>query len=856
MTRFVRRLRYWLQPGKMDSELAEELDFHRAMLAGSGQAPAVMGNTTLAREDARRVWIWPWLESFGQDIRYALRTMRRDPGFTLVALLALGSAIGLNTSLFTIFNAVALRPWPVADPSRVVRVHRFTREGGGDFGIAEARYFAQYSRAFSGLISMRNGERVQLGDTRLELTYVSGGYFHVLGVQMERGRGFLDQEDRTGAPGAVAVISHDLWENRFGGDPQIVGRVIRLDDIPFTVVGVAPAEFTGTNPLRNDVWTTLAAKKLLRPNDPSVEHWLTAANYCCTSLAGRLAPGITRAQAENELEMLAERFRTANGLGGERARIAVAGTAWIDTPRKKAQAVASIVTLFLAVTLVLLLACANVGNLLLARAAARRREISVRLSLGGSRSRLIRQLLVESMLLAFGAAAFGLAMALVVPAAVIRRLAEDQNFHVAPDRSVLLYTMAVAVLSCLAFGLAPALHGTRAGIAAVLKAGEGAEGARFRRIPLRSLLLAVQVAISVILLANAGLLVRGMQRAQTLNPGFDVAHVTVVSIELPATEYSGPRAKELTRALEAQLESSPGLPACGLALNPPLSNSNWSTSFRARSGSQKGIIYMNEISGRYADAVGMRLVAGRNFVPDDSSRDVLAINEAAARRWWPGENPLGKMVLANERMRQIVGVVSDTYTNDLSSVEAVIYFPITGSLGVPFVLVHDSSAASLERVATVVKQLEPRAQVRSEPLQAGFRRRLQPAVYGSEVAGMLGLLALAITAVGMFGVFSYVVGQRTREIGVRMALGATPRQIVRLMLASSAGAFAGGVVCGIAGAAGISALLAHGIPGIRPADPIAYLGVLLLLAAAGAVASIVPSRRATRVDPVRALRWE
>jgi len=858
MIRLLRRLRYWLDRGKMDAELAEEMEFHRAMLAHDGGARAAMGNITRAREDARGIWIRPWLESLWQDAAYAVRTMRRERGLTITALLALGSAIGLNTSLFSIFNAIALRPWPVHDPSRVVVAHRFGREGGGDFGIAEYRYLAQHSYAFSGLVAMRNGERVEVGDSLQQLTYVSGNYFRVLGVGMERGRGFLDQEDLTGAPLAVAVISHDLWENRFGADPQIVGRSIRLDDIPFTVVGVTPVDFTGTNPLRNDIWTPLPAKKLLRPNDPSVQGWLTAPDYCCTPMAGRLAPGVTRVQAQAELAILLDQFRTHNRMDRQRPQIVVAGTSWIETPRKKRQVVPTILTLFSAVTLVLLLACANVGNLLLARASARRQEIAVRLSLGGSRFRLIRQLLVESMLLALAAATLGLAMALVVPSAVIHRLAEDQTFQTSLDLNVLIYTSGVAILSCLAFGLAPALHGTGGGISAALKAGAAGAGAPLKRYPLRSVLLSVQVAISVILLTSAGLLVRAMQRAQALNPGFDVQNVTAVSIELPASQYTGPRTQELTRDLLAQLDQSRELPASALTLNPPLSNSNYSTSFQLtdQPGSPLLHIFSNEISGGYVAALGMRLLAGRNFVAEDASRDVVMINEAAEKRWWPGENPLGRTILANDKMRQIVGVISDTYTNDLSSIEAVIYLPITGHWGAPFVLVHDRGAAALDRIAAIVKRIEPRAQTHAEPLATSFSRKLQPSIYGSELAGLLGLLALAIASVGMSGVFAYVVGQRTREIGVRMALGAPPAQIVRLVLGSSVRALAFGLGCGMAGAAGISALLANALPGIHPLDPLAYANVVLLLSGAVALASAIPARRAIRVDPVRALRWE
>lgn len=852
MTKLFRRIRYWLESGRRNAELAEEMEFHRAMLARDGAGPTAMGNPTLAREDARAVWIWPWLESLRQDLAYGLRTMRREPGFTITALLALGSAIGINTGLFTIFNAFALRPWPVRDPGSVVVAGRFGRGGGSDFGIAEYRYLAEHAQSFSGLIAMRNGQRVKVADAPLQLTYVSGNYFRVLGVEMQRGRGFLEDEDRTGAPQAVAVISDDVWRNRFGAAPAMIGRTIRLDEIPFTVVGVTSGDFTGTNSLRNDLWIPLSARKLLQPNDPSVEAWLTSPSFCCSPMAGRLAPGATRERAAAELTTLTAQFRAANGMEAGTARIVLSGTAWITSPRKKRQIIPMLAVMFLAVTLVLLLACANVGNLLLARAAARRREIAVRLSLGGSRFRLVRQLLVESLLLGLAAGALGLAVAFVAPQAVVHRLDPEQAAHISPDLNVLCYTIATAVLSAIAFGLAPALHGTRGGIALALKSDAGLGRVR---LPLRSILLAVQVAVSVILLINAGLLVRGLQRAQTIDPGFDVAHATVLSIDLPASEYTGPRTQALTRDLVAALDRNPDLPACGLALNPPLSNSTYSTSFQPV-GASMGNIFSNEISPGFIGALGMRLSAGRNFVPEDGGRNVILINEAAARRWWPGESPVGKMAFSNGQMRQIVGVISNTYTNDLSSIEATIYFPVTGRWGAPFVLVRDRQPATLDRVGALVKQIEPRAQVHAEPLAASFQRKLEPSIYGSEFAGFLGLLALAIASIGMSGVFAYVVGQRTREIGVRMALGAPPMRIVGLVLTGSLRALAFGLLAGSAGAAGISALLAHALPGIQPLDPLAYTNVVLLLGAAVALASAVPARRATRVDPVRALRWE
>src|SRR5215475_576465 len=308
MIKLIRRIRFWLSRSRRAAELSEEIEFHRDMLAANGTTPAALGNTTLAREDARAVWIWPWLESLCQDAAYGVRAMRREPAFTATALLALGSAIGVNTSLFSIFNAFALKPWTVRDPARIVTVSLFDRNGGRDFGIAEYRYLAAHAQTLSGLVAMRNGEQVKLDDRPLQLTYVSSNYFRVLGVDLERGRGFLDEEDRAGDPQAVVVISHNLWQNSLSADPLIVGRTIRLDDVPFTVVGVAPADFTGTNPLRNDLWAPLPARALLRPSDSGVKPWLTHPEICCTPIAGRLAPGVSRARAAAELAVLIEQF--------------------------------------------------------------------------------------------------------------------------------------------------------------------------------------------------------------------------------------------------------------------------------------------------------------------------------------------------------------------------------------------------------------------------------------------------------------------------------------------------------------------------------------------------------------------
>jgi predicted permease len=847
MGKFLRRVRYFLGRDRMAADLEAEMAFHRAMLERDGAGPAVMGNVTLAREDARAVWIWPWLESFWQDARYGLRTLRAQAVFTLVALGALGCAIGINTSLFTFFNAMALRPWPVRDPGRVVSIFRVMRMGVAGYGNAEADYLAAHSRSMSGVIAIDNREDAKSAGRNLHLTYVSANYFQVLGVEPVIGRGFLEAEDRPAAAEPVAIISDALWRNQFAADRSYPLH-ITLDEVPFTVVGVLPPEFTGTSPLRNDVWVPRSARKLLRPHDPSVDEYLNSAKICCVSVAGRLAPGVTRRQAETEVALLIDRLHAGNGME-QGTHALVTGTAWLDMPNKKGKATGGLLMLFLGVTLVLLLACANVGNLLLARAAARHQEIAIRLSLGGSRVRVVRQLLVESSLLAAAAAALGLAIAYILPTVLMARLGTDLNFHVTPDRTVLLYTAVIAVVSCLTFGLAPALHGTRGQIAAAIRAARPAAP----HLPLRSVLLAVQVAISVLLLGGAGMMVRGLERAARIDPGFDYARASAVRIGLPAAQYAGERTKAFAALLVAQLDRAAGLPLCGIASDVPLGNSRTGTAVIPSPGGEQQHVIYHEVSGGYFEALGIPIVAGRNFTAEDAGRPVALLNQTAARRFWPGENPVGKTLASNGRT--VVGVVKDAYTTDLNAIEPTLYQPISGR-GVPVLVVRDPSPGALGRIEATVKQLEPRAELTFEPLSANFRQQIQPSIYGAAVAGFLGLLAMLLASVGMAGVFAYAVNQRKREIGVRMALGARPAQVIRLVLASSVRALVAGALTGFAGAAALSALLVRTLPGVNPSDPMAYAGVLAILAAAVALASAIPARRAAHIDPVRALRWE
>ncbi len=875
--RLLRRLYYLARLRHIETEVAEEIEFHRARQQdelergglsseeASATARRIMGNVTSAREGVRATWLFPWLEGVLQDITYAIRSLRAHPGFTLVAVGALAAGIGLNTSLFTVFRAAALEPWAVPDPGRVVNVYGLPVHapegvrGGVGFSIAEARFLNAESRTFSGIIAMRQSA-VHFGQETaghpVNALIVTGNYFRVLGVEMERGRGFVAQEDRADAPEPVTVLSYFAWQNRFGGDQEIIGKQIRLDNVPFTVIGVASRDFGGTASLRTGVWIPLAALRLLRPLDASVSDFLNKPDYCCSAVAGRLRAGVSRQQARAELDLLCRRFAALSSPGRsslEQRAILLTGTAQLSHPETKSTVITGFTLMFVGVILMLLLVCANVGNLLLARAAARQVEIATRLSLGASRARVIRQLLTESMVLAGAACAISIAIACVLPPFILGHMIQDAlNIRLQPDFSVLGFSIALSMLACVAFGLAPALHASNMNIAAAMK-----EQAFGSRLSSRSALLAIQVAFSAILLVSASLLVRGIQHAQTLNPGFPVERITVVSFDLPANSYTRSRIQTLVADLDHALGEPRGSKTYGLARTAPFANGHWFTSFRlpGEDENHQKLIEDQEATAGYFRVLGIPIVAGRNLESSDAARRAILINETMARRYFPDAAAIGKTIIVGKEAREIVGVVKNAYTTSLDSVDPLMYEPVSGR-EMPQLLVRDSVPAFIQRVEGTARRLDPRIQIRTEPLTTQLSRYLAPARTGAALASVLGFLALAFASVGMFGVFAYIVRQRTREIGIRMALGAKPNQILALVFDASSRSVFIGLAIGLAISAATSRLMHKFRYGLSGLDPLPYVSVCLILCIAAIAATWVPAHRAIRIDPVRALRYE
>lgn len=853
---FIRRLVARLRNRRFDSDLAEELQFHEEMkrreLEAQGvaadesaaRAKKALGNVTLMREESRGVWIAPWAESVAQDVRYAVRSLLRQPTYSLTAGLVLVFAIGLNTSLFSVFKAIVLAPWPVKDPDSVVVVRVFARETGRvgpPLTAAEAAFVRTNVRSLSGLVVHSfPGNRTFLGDSvrdgaSLPIVWASANVFDVLGVRMQLGGGFVQDDDRPGHARAAVVLSDRAWHIHFAADPAIVGRSIRIAARPFTVVGVAEPGFDGLG-REVDLWMPLSAMASMKQEQS-------------TGMTGRLADGVDVRAAREELQLLHDRFAASQGRPP--GRIDVVRTTALVVNRN---GMALMGLMAAAVLLVLVLACSNVGNLQLARSLARRREIATRLSIGASRARVIRQLLTEGFVLAGLAAALAIGVAALLPEALLRLAGEDVPAYLqrrlAPDAQVLAFSLIVATLACLFFALAPAFRATRG----TIPMGAIDRGStRATRLPLRTVFLATQVAVCTVLLFAAGLLTRAVNHAMSFDPGFAVEGVHIAALSLPSEDYNRAQQSAFVRQVYDELERDyPG----GIAIASPTPlQIRLGMTIRVPHEKEDRFVMTTAVSPSYFDVLRITVLQGLVF--DRKSTTEAVVNEAAAAELWPGRNPLGQVVNDVERdgtVRRtltVVGVVRNAYLTRLDEIEPMIFTPATTGQ-----LIARGDAETVGRIRTTALGINPAATVRTFPVTDNFRKRLEESQMGANLAWGIGLLGLTLAAVGVFGVFAYAAEERRREIGLRLALGATRSQIVRMLVGTSGRAIMFGLGAGVLGSFASGPVLGQYLYGLNPLDPQAYGLVGVLLIVAGAVATLVPARRALGVDPAVTLREE
>ena len=806
---------------------------------------------------------------FLQDLRYGVRTLTRTPGFTVIAVGVLALGIGANALVFSLANTVFLRPLPAADPGTVVRVYsnRFSN-------TSRATYLALRDRnsTLAGLASfeMRSfGLRID-GDVEPAFgELVAGNYFPLLGLTPTRGRLLGETDDRAGAP-PVVVLSDAFWKNRLGQSNDVVGRTIVLNGTAFSVVGVAPERFAGLmRPLTADLWVPSAADALLRPMLEQAERQTRS-----SPLIGRLKPGVDLAQAQADLDTIGRQLRQD---AGEPAREQAAVTVYPATalhPEFNQPLTVMLGGLMAVMALVLGIVCVNVANLVLARAAGRGPELAIRQSLGAPRRRLIRQLLTENGILAAAGVLGGLAIAFWGTQA-LTAVNLPTPFPIAIDVSldwrVFLFTALIGAGATLGFGAAPAFAATRVDLAEAVK---GQRSGRARDSRLRSTFLIAQVAMSVLLLVVAGLFIRSAKNATSIDPGFDPTNVVVGSLDLETRGYSPARGQEFLRTLHDRLNGAGGLASATLVDIVPVTLSNQTIDLLYESDpepargerSPRPRAYSNNVGPGHFRTLRIGLLAGRDFSPADSATAprVTVVNETFARQFWPGESAVGRRLRPRgetdpERVIEVVGVVRDSkYVTVGEENRPFVYLPLSQSYTPRVTVIARSNTTTAEAVAVIRSELraldEGLALFAVSTMSDATSVSLLPAQVGGMMLATLGGLALILAALGIYGVLSFLVRQRTREIGVRVAIGASPRAVVALIVGQACRWTLIGGAAGILLSLGVTRLLAGVLYGVSPTDPATYGAVALLLSTVAALAGWLVAMRATRVDPLIALR--
>ncbi len=809
------------------------------------------------------------MQTLLQDLRYAVRTLGKSPGFTFVAVVTLALGIGANTAIFSVVNALMLRPMPgIAAPERLVWVTSLRRGRVGRVTYPDAMDYRDHAGVFSGLAAV---ERIPVHlstankTDRIEAQIASGDYFSVLGIIPASGRVFTSDDDRARRP--VAVISAAYAEGRFGSAAAAIGVPVSLNGRAFTIVGVAPASFHGLDiDAQPDVY--LPAETWLADGDSDHAAWLTSRTRSHFRAIARLKPEVTLRQAAAAVASIAAgdaMSRAADGRDSSASVEALMG--WVR-PGNLNQMLPVAAVGLIATGLVLLIAAANVANLLLGRAARRRREMSIRLAIGATRGRIVRQLLTESLLLSGLGAAAGVLLSSWMLELLLSRLDVPAVIQPAVDLRVLLYATAAALATGVLFGLAPALSAARPDVLSTLKGGSRTSAAGSGR--LQASLVVAQVALSLVLLAAGGLFLLSLDKAVTVPVGFDrsaAPDIVTISFDAATQGYSPERAARFREALLARARALPGARGAALTELLPLGNRTIEDSFAPEAAPErKQDIALGNISPGYFATLGIPLLAGRDFSPDDraGAPGVVIVNETLARRFWPGVSPLGRRIAQSDKpseVFEVVGVAKDGKYALLTEPEiAFAYFALAqGTRFTETVLLARgepgvSLAAPLRAAA---RDLDPTLPLfHAQTLAEGLSRNMADRRQGTVLVAAFAALALALAAIGLYGVIAFAVGERRREIGVRMALGASRRDVVGLFVGRGARLAGVGVAIGLVLAVAVTRALSSFLFGVTPMDFTTLGGVCLLLLAVAVVASGFPARRAAAIDPAIALRDE
>jgi predicted permease len=865
--RWFQRLTALVRANRLQRDLDDELLFHieartrdnvaRGMTADEARLAALrqFGNRTLMVERMRDADVNRWIDAGLRNVRYAARVLRRTPGFTAVVVLSMALGIGANTAVFSLLNAVVLKTLPVKNPEELVILEARINGPGGDRTAydwhRDLRNFQTNAGQYLELFTTSETSAVTTLDDRVEqvsVGMVTGNYYSVLGVQPFLGR-LLDREDNSDKdPHLVAVLDYDFWRRRFGGDIAITSRQIVLNGVSFSIVGVTPRGFVGTS-LHPPAGVTIPVRTESRLDD----------GESFRTIGGRLRPGVSRQQAASVLTSL---FQAAEH---HRNHVIVLQDNSRGEYRDRERFEKPLYVLMGAVVLVLFIASANVASLLLARGAARRREISIRLAMGASRGSIASQLLTESVLIALLGGAVGIALASSAAGTLVAMLDPGNALplDIRPDARILTFTTCTAVLTGLLFGLFPAFQAGRSELNPALKESTGIVGRRPRLVARRALVVA-QVALSLVLLSGAALFTRSLANLRTLDSGYDRRGVLLAMFESDH-RYSKDRHHQIHNELLERVRAIPGVESAGVASTPVLSAGEYSMTLGIHGQATPCRASMTIASPGYLETMRMRLVAGRLFASPDNqagAAHTVIVNQEIVRRCFGSRSPLGQQVKAGFGVNaEIVGVVTDAKYRDLREPAVPMYYIPPRSVHPSGLVLHVRTAfdprAAAEPIRRALREVDPAAPLthvrtlEDQSEQSVVQDRLL-----ATLSTAFGIGALALAAIGLYGVMAFIVARRTNEIGLRMALGAPRLQILRLILAESSSLLLVGGVLGVIAAYAGHRLIQSLLFGVSTSDQSSLLSAALVLSAAGVCASLIPALQATRINPIAALRHE
>jgi len=839
MGEFFRRIQYLLNRRRLDRELENDMEFHREMAARAGRNN--FGNTLRMREQAREAWGWTWLDRLIQDLRYAVRILARSPGFTFIAVLVLAIGIGVNVAAFTIFDAVALKPLPVRDPGSLVRLERRSPNAYTDGApYTSLLFYQKNAKTLSAVMGVMGVPPMQVDNDvqQAKASFATANYFTELGTPAAIGR--LFDPTREGDPNTASsvVISYGFWQRRFGGDLGVIGRTVHIDSKPATIIGVLPYAFASLGGQHPDIWMPI----LQQPYFVAGSHTLTDPGDSAVRMWGRLAPGVSAKTAAQELRALTDELRRQHPKDiwdNEFIQISPGGHMQVMQPEMY-QVVAMVAVLTL---LILAVTCANLGGLMLARAVTREREIGIRVAIGAGRARIFRQLCTESLLLAMLGALAGLALgSAAIQFTLVRAEDSPKWVNATPDWRVLLFTVAVMFAAAVFFGLMPALQIARQ---------------RQHKTIARQILVGAQVAASCVLLIVAGLLVRATQHALYTDPGFGYQRMLSIDPYLGRHGYNPAAAQAYFDQIQARLRATPGVLSVSLVKLPPLGHEvDRETTEIA---GHKVSIYPNWVEPGFFQTMNIPILLGRTFYPRE--KNAVIVSQSFARQQWPNQSPIGQRLGDDDQAKStVVGVVGDAHINALSDDDATEQYWSAQLDDLPDMVVLARTAGSADSLPPIAKSI-------SESLDAKIFPEIRPLnlLYHDNVSGiekaamavsLIGLVAVLVAGIGIIGLVAFTVSQRTKEIAIRIALGAKRAQVLAAVLRQFAWPVAIGLVSGAGIAAAASRVLRRALYGISNFDPAGYAVAIAVLLAIIGLAALLPARRALRLDLAKILHYE